>query len=882
MASFTDQPIQFNPYVETTPVQAMVAVGMQKEQDFKQGIAKVQSYVDTIAGLDIAKEEDKQYVSTKLNEVKEGIAKNLSGDFSDSRITNQIGGAAVHIYKDPVVQNATVSTANYRKGIADIEAAQKAGKSDKNNEDYYYNEANKWLTDKTPGTKFSGSFIEYTDIMKRIRENVSAAGIDSRYVEQMYETDGNGKLLLDKNNHLIPALTMSALTTDSNAKQVQSIVANVLKEGNIQQQIQVDGWANTRNIQPSAIYESFLMDFAARDVDAQEALLKIQSSLGSPELSTEKRAELEKQKLELQTYQNSNSTKLKQLKELALVDPDKFKQNYYQDNYVNNLLMGFSTVKEKQENKENPLRKQYNWFEEMNFKRENENWNRNLEAQKMRNQVSQFELTFKADHEQDPVTGEWSPKATGSKKKGSVTTTTPTEVSAPAPGTPIDAVSQVMATTENIKTEAFKMGFGLFYQNLRKLNGETITDLKGKKVPLDENRALELIGQYAKARGQSREEYIAAYMGGMDQNSENSNVPLNAQDAAVVADYKKLNNSLGNITATTAEIYRQVEKETGVDPRTFSKSLKPDVVREGSQTYNISVQDQIDYATIVGGRKNNINDATVKAAEDNLKKKFGIQYSRILELSGEPGKYVKLSSQGNFTKALNLAAEKFKKVNIVQDPFAGSVMASPEEQANARNQVMAILTPDSPGRLDSDDRRKALAVLARNKDAAITYIANRPTQLGQPWTGKVTIVDDKDGKPYSIDVNEKELEAVTGRDFKESDERGYAARSNVSRFGSTNLATWTTDPNAWQTAAIGKEHFSGLKNSGISASADIITLPDGSKGLSLYYKEKGADKFSRLEVMPSTPIYTFNGIANIVPMITEADIKKQLEKNKKK
>lgn len=880
MANFTDQPIQFTPYVETTPVQAMVAVGMQKEQDFKQGIAKVQAYVDTIAGLDIAKEEDKQYVSSKLNEVKEGIAKNLSGDFSDSRITNQIGGAAVHIYKDPIVQNAVISTTNYRKGIADIEAARKAGKSDKNNEDYYYNEANKWLTDKTPGTKFSGSFIEYTDIMKRIRENVSAAGIDSRYVEQMYETDGNGKLLLDKNNHLIPALTMSALTTDSNAKQVQSIVANVLKEGNIQQQIQVDGWANTRNIQPSAIYESFLRDFTARDVDAQEALLKIQSSLSSPELSTEKRAELEKQKLELQTYQNSNSTKLKQLKELALVDPDKFKQNYYQDNYVNNLLMGFSTVKEKQENKENPLRKQYNWFEEMNFKRENENWNRNLEAQKMKNQVSQFELTFKAEHEQDPVTGEWKPKAPGSTKKPTVTPTTAPEVQALAPGTPIDAVSQVMAATENIKTEAFKMGFGLFYQNLRKLNGETVTDLKGKKVPLDENRALELIGQYAKARGQSREEYIAAYMGSMDQNSENSNVPLNAQDAAVVADYKKLNNSLGNITATIAEIYRQVEKETGVNLNSAESLLKPEIIKDfNGKTLTITPSDKMDLG-IAWMNMGKESDTALK----RIKSKFGENAFDVFDYNNfNFRKYQKdLGENKSFREAQLLLSEKFKNFNIVQDPFAGSVMGSPDEQANARNQMMAILTPDSPGRLGSDDRRKALAVLARNKDAAVTYIANRPTQLGQPWTGKVTIVDDKDGKTYSIDVNEKELEAVTGRDFKESDERGYAARTNVSRFGSTNLATWTTDPNAWQTAAIGKEHFAGLKNTGISASADIITLPDGSKGLSLYYKEKGADKFSRLEVMPPTPVYTFNGIADIVPMITEADIKNQLEKNKKK
>ena len=44
MASFTDNPnIQFNPYISQLPVEAMVQVGMQKQQRYDEGVQKIQS-----------------------------------------------------------------------------------------------------------------------------------------------------------------------------------------------------------------------------------------------------------------------------------------------------------------------------------------------------------------------------------------------------------------------------------------------------------------------------------------------------------------------------------------------------------------------------------------------------------------------------------------------------------------------------------------------------------------------------------------------------------------------------------------------------------------------------------------------------------------------
>ena len=171
MASFTDQPhIAFTPYIETNPVDAYLRVGMYKEQQLQEGIAKVQGYVDTITGLPLIKPEDKQYVQDKLNGLKEGISKNLSGDFSDSRITSQIAAGAKQIYTDPIVQNGVAGSMAVKKVNDDIEAAQKAGKSSVENEWDIRNNINKWLTDKTVGSKYSNYFqnyIPYTDVNKK-------------------------------------------------------------------------------------------------------------------------------------------------------------------------------------------------------------------------------------------------------------------------------------------------------------------------------------------------------------------------------------------------------------------------------------------------------------------------------------------------------------------------------------------------------------------------------------------------------------------------------------------------------------------------------------------------------------------------------------------
>jgi hypothetical protein len=143
MASFTDSIMQSRPYVQQLPLEAMAQVGMYKQQKYEEGVQKIQSYIDNVAGLDVVKPIHKQYLQSKLNELGNNLKTVAAGDFSNFQLVNSVGGMANQIVKDPIVKSAVMSTQRKRKEDENIQLAQKAGKSSPDNENYFYNEYNK-------------------------------------------------------------------------------------------------------------------------------------------------------------------------------------------------------------------------------------------------------------------------------------------------------------------------------------------------------------------------------------------------------------------------------------------------------------------------------------------------------------------------------------------------------------------------------------------------------------------------------------------------------------------------------------------------------------------------------------------------------------------
>lgn len=200
MASYTDAISQFNPYVQQLSVDAMAKVGMFKQQQYDQGVQKVQSYIDNVAGLSVS-EKHKPYLQSKLNELGNNLKYVAAGDFSNQQVVNSVGGMATQLVADPVIENAVGSAQQMRKQMADREEARKAGKSSIVNDTALDKQINSWLSDGKLDSSFKGKYRQFIDVDKKLFDIAGKVPEIDSSVDQPYKSDASGNTLyfvLDK------------------------------------------------------------------------------------------------------------------------------------------------------------------------------------------------------------------------------------------------------------------------------------------------------------------------------------------------------------------------------------------------------------------------------------------------------------------------------------------------------------------------------------------------------------------------------------------------------------------------------------------------------------------------------------------------------------
>jgi hypothetical protein len=173
----------------------MVQVGMQKQKQYDEGIQKIQTNIDNIAGLEVTRDVDKAYLQSKLNQLGSDLRMVAAGDFSNFQLVNSVNGMTNQIVKDQNVQNAVSSTARVKKEEAKKEKAKQEGKSSPENEWMFNSQVNTYLESTTPGQKFSGEYIEYKDVDKKLRgltADLQKAGFDVS-TDNIWVRDASGR-----------------------------------------------------------------------------------------------------------------------------------------------------------------------------------------------------------------------------------------------------------------------------------------------------------------------------------------------------------------------------------------------------------------------------------------------------------------------------------------------------------------------------------------------------------------------------------------------------------------------------------------------------------------------------------------------------------------
>ena len=392
MASFADKIPQFNPYVEQLPVEAMVKVGMEKQRRYDEGIQKIQSHIDQVAGIELLRDGDKKYLQSKLGELESKIKTVAAGDFSNYQLVNSVSGMTNQIAKDPIISAGVQSTAWYKKQKEIMDAERKKGNLTPDNlynfNKGFQNYLNSGLTDEdgNPVT-FSGSYVPHFDVFKYAKETFDAIKPDGLTWEQVYETDANGNPKIDpvtKQPVYSPIMIrkeQEGISTDK----VKQTLSQIFSDPRVSQQLQISGEYSYAGLTANDLVGrlSVQRDATMSALKSRLDELTIQKNLGK---DVQNDIDIVK----------SNITKLddnyQAMREVAIYNPDKMRGLLYKQEVGDKYTTMFSSMKTKTTTHDNP------------------GWNANFKLMQEANEQSRFAQRLKFDKDVHADTIYWKEK----------------------------------------------------------------------------------------------------------------------------------------------------------------------------------------------------------------------------------------------------------------------------------------------------------------------------------------------------------------------------------------------------------------------------------------------------------------------------------------
>lgn len=411
MASWTDKIPTFNPYVAQLPVDAMVQVGMYKQKQYDEGIQKIQTNIDNIAGLDIASDIDKAYLQSKLNQLGNNLTTVAAGDFSNFQLVNSVNGMTNQIAKDRNVQIAVSSTAQLRKQQTRKEKAMEEGKSSPENEWWFNSEVNNYLQSTKPGQSFNGQYIEYKDVDKKLRGlagDLQKAGYDVS-TDNPWVRDGSGRDVYfnpdgtqssDSSKGGTRKYDMVKLTTKIKGVGAEKILNNFydgLDEGD-KRQLNISAQYHYKDSTPITFQNDIIKTYNEKKKIYADAIVDASVKLATSDLTSEQKTYLQNQIANANklVYEGGFDKQMNQ--DMAAVDTEAeataYKYKIYTEKYLTNLAKDLSNESKSIEYNANP-----GWQALMDKKKFE--FDIQKERQREKEWQADFGLKLKEDRRQD-------------------------------------------------------------------------------------------------------------------------------------------------------------------------------------------------------------------------------------------------------------------------------------------------------------------------------------------------------------------------------------------------------------------------------------------------------------------------------------------------
>ena len=381
MASFTDAISQFNPYVQQLPVEAMAQVGMYKQQQYDQGVQKIQSYMDRMAGLEVT-DKHKPYLQSKLNELSGKLRTFAGADFSNQQLVSSVGGMASQVGNDPIIQSGVYSAQMIRKGLSDIERAKKDGKSAPENEWLYNSKLQSWMSNKDLKTKFTEDYDPYFDWQKHLKDTFNEIKPDGFTAEQVFETDPSGRIRYNpKTGKPIYSKTMTHIESEGIfPERVRATLEQIMSDPRVNNQLGITGKYTYRGVDGEGL---------ATAIEDQRRASMTNLYLEKDNLSIRKSAgyNVDAQIFNLDANITKTNEYYDELTQAAFSNSESVKGSLYSQQVKNNYTSMYGQLKSKSTNMDNP------------------GWKADFELVKEANEQSRFaqRLSFEAQKQREDI-----------------------------------------------------------------------------------------------------------------------------------------------------------------------------------------------------------------------------------------------------------------------------------------------------------------------------------------------------------------------------------------------------------------------------------------------------------------------------------------------
>lgn len=348
MASFTDKVPQFNPYVSQQPVEAMVKVGMMKQQQYDTNVQKIKQTMSNISGLPVGRDVDKEYLNTKMQEMSDRLRPYAAGDFSNNQLTSTVRGMIGGIANDEVVQNAVRSSMAAASAKSLQSKYTSEGKGSPSNDWLLGTQLQKWYNDPNPGATFNSTYKPYTDYKKNTVDIIKELTGDESVTENAFDFDSNGNLVI---HDAITKKKLESLTPEK----IQTALMAGLSPADWEQ-ISVDGRYQYSNIQNP---ERFKQVLDGRHNAKIQRLEGAKAQMEEAKSITNNIEDINYYDAQIEAIDNNIAMSKKNHNEamgnLNINNLESYKAQHFTENYMNNISNAFSYKKQEISYKANPF-----------------------------------------------------------------------------------------------------------------------------------------------------------------------------------------------------------------------------------------------------------------------------------------------------------------------------------------------------------------------------------------------------------------------------------------------------------------------------------------------------------------------------------------------